>query len=352
VDRYSHVIRYASQTPWAIRLETLAMIREILYLRAHGHRFTAEEIDERIDAGPPRPRSVEPSAGVAIIPVHGIIGPRQSMFNNVSSGPGTGLDALTETVRLAAADPNISAMVLDVDSPGGTVDMLPETAQEIRKARQRKPVVAVANTMAASAAYWIASQGSELVVSPSGSIGSVGVYSIHDDISSRLEMEGVRTTVVSAGKYKVENSPFQPLSDDARSAIQQTVDDHYAMFVRDVARGRRTEVDSVRSGFGEGRMVTAQRAVRAGMADRVATLDDVVRGLVAPQRQSEPNAANVADSNVWVFEAGTLTTSELRAAEGFPLLEDELEIDEPARKPDAREIAAILIPDRKRPDDR
>ena len=134
--------------------------------------------------------------------------------------------------------------------------------------------------MAASAAYWIATAADEVVVSPSGQVGSIGVFAAHEDISKALEDEGVAVTLVSAGKFKTEGTPFQPLSSDARAKMQQMVDEFYGMFTNAVARNRDVATSTVKNGFGEGRMVLAQDAVSAGMADGVATLDQTLARLL------------------------------------------------------------------------
>ncbi|MCC7371633.1 MAG: S49 family peptidase, partial [Chloroflexi bacterium] len=131
----------------------------------------------------------------------------------------------------------------------------------------------------ASAAYWIASSADEIVVTPSGEVGSIGVFTAHEDISAALEAEGVTVTLISAGKYKTEGNPFEPLSEEARGAIQARVDDYYSMFVRAVARGRGVKPADVRGGFGQGRVVGADEAVRLGMADRVGTMAQTVERL-------------------------------------------------------------------------
>src|SRR5215467_6271108 len=130
------------------------------------------------------------------------------------------MDGIRARLEAAAANPDVSAIVLDVDSPGGTVAGTPETAAAVRRAAEVKPVVAVANSLAASAAYWIASQASSLVVGPSADVGSIGVISAHIDRSKMLEDMGLRVTVVSAGRYKAEGNPFAPLSDEAKANMQ------------------------------------------------------------------------------------------------------------------------------------
>ena len=180
---------------------------------------------------------------------------------------------------------------MDVDSPGGLIDLVPESAAEIRQLRETggKPIVAVANTQMASAAYWLASQAHEVVVSgvpgggSSGEAGSVGVYTLHRDMSGMAEQMGIKHTLISAGKYKVDGNPFEPLDDDALVFEQSVVDRYYKMFANDVAAGRGVEVSAseVSEGlaFGGGRVYDAERAVKAGLADKAATLSDTVARL-------------------------------------------------------------------------
>jgi capsid assembly protease len=153
-------------------------------------------------------------------------------------------------------------------------------SSEIYNSRGTKKIVAVANGMAAWAAYWIGTAADELWVTPSGQVGSIGVFAAHEDIPKALEEEGVKVTLVSAGKYKTEAMPYEPLSAEARASMQRMVDDFHTMFVAAVARNRGVATSTVKHGFGDGRMVLAQDAVRAGMADGVATLDQTLARLV------------------------------------------------------------------------
>jgi capsid assembly protease len=276
--RYEQVLAAAMEKPWAILPAKLALIAEVIALRISDRRFTDEEIDARIGAKPKR--SGTQTGSVQVIPVYGSIIPRGSSFNDVSGGQATSMEEFIQVLDQAAADSNVTSILLDIDSPGGQVDMLPEAAAAMRRARNQKPVVAVANTMAASAAYWLGSQASELVITPSGEVGSIGVFALHNDLSKQLEMVGITPTIIKAGKYKTELSPLQPLSEEAQAAAQANVDTYYNMFVRDVALGRGVPVNEVRGGFGEGRMVVAKEAVQKGMADRVDTFDNTLARLM------------------------------------------------------------------------
>ncbi len=274
MSKYPHIARAVAEIPWAIRPSVLAVIIEIVQRRADGVRLSEEEIAERIGAGP-RPKPGARAGDVAVIPIYGVLAPRAQMFAQTSSA-GTGVDELRAMFRTAMADPEVGSILFDVDSPGGQVDGIPEMAGEIRAARGQKPMLALANSDAASAAYWLATSADELWVTPSGQVGSVGVFSAHEDLSAQAEMEGVKTTLVSAGKYKVEGNPFEPLGEEARTELQSKVDEYYGMFVSDLARNRGTDMATVRKDYGEGRMLTAKRAVSAGMADRVATFDQAL----------------------------------------------------------------------------
>ena len=224
---------------------------------------------------------------VSVIPVYGVIEHRSDWIMETFGG--VSIEGLRASLRAAIADPSVLAIVLDIDSPGGTVAGMTELAAEVRAARGGgKPIVAVADTLAASAGYWLASQADELVVSPSGSVGSIGVYAIHQEASRMLDAEGITTTIISAGPHKSEGNEFEPLTDGARDDIQGRVDASYAQFLSDVAAGRRVPVDRVEADYGGGRVLTARKAYEAGMVDRVETLAQTVErlGSAAGRRRS------------------------------------------------------------------
>lgn len=316
--RYTHVLNAVAQTAWAILPETLETIKEIVAMRAEGMSFTQEEIRERIGADfeQPQPFLVAARGGgqarggaVAVLPMCGVLMPRATMMSQFSGG--TSLQEFGSMLREAVNNPDVGSILIDIDSPGGSTSLVAETAALVREANASKPVYAIANVMAASGAYWICSQARELIVSPSGMVGSIGVFTTHDDISAMAEKAGVKRTYISAGKKKVAGNPFEPLSDEARADIQAMVDDFYGLFVTDVASGRGVSPKDVRDGFGQGGVETAKKAVKAGMADRVATFEQtiarLVRGGGAPGARADtgisislegariPNAKEIAD---------------------------------------------------------
>lgn len=215
---------------------------------------------------------------IAVLPVYGVLAPRLDLVRAASGGTST--ERLRADLRTAVQDPQVSAIVLDIDSPGGVVTGVPELAADVYAARQHKPIIAVANHLAASAAYWIGSAASQLVVAPSGEVGSIGVLVAHEDHSARLAQAGVRVSLISAGRYKGEANPYAPLSDAAREHLQMRVDRLHEEFMGAVARHRGVTPARVQAEYGQGRTVMAADALVAGMVDRIATLDTVLAELL------------------------------------------------------------------------
>lgn len=222
---------------------------------------------------------------VRVLRLHGAIVPRGNMLSDMSGA--VSLERFQQVFREAAADRTVGAIVIDVDSPGGNVALVPETVQAIRAARSaERPIVAVANTMCASAAYWIATAADELVATPSATVGSIGVYMMHRDMSERMKQDGIAATFIYEGARKIEGHPFAPLDDAARAAFAAEVRETYNLFTADVAKSRGVPVSVVRADpeeadrhFGGGRAYGASRALSLGMIDRIATLDETISRL-------------------------------------------------------------------------
>ena len=270
---------------WAILPEKYEAIRAVLRLRASGGAVNREEIQAVMAARPQRETS---GGAVAVLPLFGTITQRADLMTEYSGGTST--ESYGRSFRAAMSDPGVKAVVMQVDSPGGSVYGVPELADLIHGSRGKKPIVAAVDSMAASAAYWIASAADEIVVTPSGEVGSIGVFAEHLDYSKFLEAEGVRPSLISAGKYKVEGNRYEPLGDEARAAIQKRVDEYYEMFASAVARNRGTRVSTVREGYGEGRVVGAREAIELRMADRIGTVGDAIKRADRLASRAKPNA--------------------------------------------------------------
>ncbi|MCI0547728.1 MAG: S49 family peptidase, partial [Candidatus Rokubacteria bacterium] len=120
--------------------------------------------------------------------------------------------------------------------------------------------------------------------SPSSYTGSIGVWTMHADLSKMLDEIGIKVSLISAGKYKVEGNWFEPLGEEARAALQVDVDDAYREFLGAVARHRGVTAAAVRNGYGEGRVLNAQRAKEAGLVDKIGPLTAVIGQLVGPPK--------------------------------------------------------------------
>jgi signal peptide peptidase SppA len=282
-------------TPWAILPDRLAVMSGVIARWSVGQDAPPEVMDKvRADAVAIEARRGDAAragnGAIAVLPFYGIAAQRTSAVDDISGSGLMSIDRFTQNFRAALADDSIGGILIDIDSPGGSVYGVMELANEIYQARSQKPVFAVANSLAASAAYWIASGASEFYVTPGGEVGSIGVFAAHQDLSKALEDKGVRTTLVSAGKYKTEGSPFGPLTDEARAAMQTRIDAYYGAFTRGVAKNRGVDVASVRDGMGEGRTLSAQAAKGENMVDGVATFDEVVRKLAKQVGQGKQAA--------------------------------------------------------------
>jgi len=229
------------------------------------------------------------SGSIAVLPIRGILSHRGFGGLLGMLFGGTQLDEFGKVFDMVIAEKGVGAVVLDIDSPGGSVMGMTEAAAKIRAGREVKHVVAVANCMALSGGYYLGSAASQLIVSPSGMVGSVGVYREHTDYSAAEEAAGIKTTFISAGEHKTEN--MEPLTDDSRAAIQSQVDTYYEQFVADVAKGRGTTARTVKDTYGKGRSITAANALSAGMVDRVATLEEVIR-VMSRSKTPRSDAAN------------------------------------------------------------
>lgn len=268
--KYPQIMGLVFNQPWAILPGMYTIMQELLLYRAAENRLTDEEIATRLDAAV-RPQQRHQGGGaVAVLPLQGVISQRMNMMADVSGGTST--EQFGAAFNAAMADPAVVGIVIDIDSPGGAVVGVQELWSTIMSARGQKPIVAMANSMAASAAYWIATAADEIIVTPGGDVGSIGVLTAHHDFSAKLEMDGERITVVSAGKKKADLNPFAPLSERGLSDLQGRADEIYSTFVSAVAQGRGKTPAVVRSGFGEGGMVAAKEAVSLGMADRIGTM--------------------------------------------------------------------------------
>ena len=271
-----------------------------------------------------RVRKYAVAGGVAIIPIVGALVNRGAWIG-ANSGM-VSYEGITAQLRDAAEDPEVHAVLLDIDSPGGEATGMFTVAEQVRRLGTSKPVTAFVNDMAASAAYGIASAANEIVVSPTSIVGSIGVVLTHLDRSGELEQKGVRATLIYAGKHKVDGNSFGPLSDTVQADLQTEVMKFYDQFVGLVARGR-TGITAQAIRATEARTFIGQDGIDRGLADRVASLDEVLANLstlvlgAAKTRKgfamSNPNPVVPQAENAGITEAAMSVAVDTARAEGL-----------------------------------
>lgn len=278
----SAVVSAIRSQPWAILPDYLAAI-EAITLRAldddvltklagDGHAAQVQHSLAAVAALGTRLDGAEMSMvrnGTAIVPLVGAVYPRSNMVS-ASSG-GTSLDSVMRDMRVAWASPDVERVVMLTDTPGGVVSGLGEAAETLRASP--KPLITFVTGMAASAGYWLGSQAGEIVLDRAAHVGSIGV------VASMSRQEAADANGRRSYEIVSSGAPFKrpdPSTDEGRAAIQRDVDAIEGVFIADVAAGRGVPEGVVREQFGKGAMVSAQEAVRVGMADRVGTLEGVL----------------------------------------------------------------------------
>ena len=335
--KYEHIVRAMCDSSWAIMPSKLQSIVEFIQMKVEGVDLSPEMIEkitenksivkaEILDASPVNGSA--PSMGgskVAVLPIHGTIAHRMNMMNSISGGVST--EALGRQFESLVEDPNVGTSILDIDSPGGAVSGVEELSSQIFAARDKVHIVASANSLAASAAYWLGSQAHEFVVTPSGEVGSIGVIAVHESVFRAKEEEGRDITVIKAGKFKADTSPLEPLSDEAQAFIQERLDERYDVFVSAVSQGRNVSKQTVINKFGEGRTVGAKSALSKGMVDGIETLDETIARFVGKPESFNEAVNPVVEKEVVTvgFDTNSLKEDARTYVEGLEARINELE---------------------------
>jgi signal peptide peptidase SppA len=250
------------QTPWAIRQADFTAMLDRLLSKTDGmdEMFGLVEEDAELD--------YEIEDGVAVLEISGVIGNKLPVWMQKYLGM-TSADRIAEAIERADADLSVSALVLSIDSPGGTVSGVPEIGQRI--AAMSKPVVAFTDNLMASAAYWIGSQATAIVATKSAIVGSIGVYLPAISYKKMYENAGVSVDLIKAGKYKGALYPGTDLTEEQRDDLQDGVDYVYRLFSGAVAERREVDPEVM-----QGQDFYADDAVANGLIDQLGTLDDAI----------------------------------------------------------------------------
>lgn len=263
--------------PWAITETALHTILEVAARENEAPEAVAAKLGRQLQNS----YNATERDGVAIIPVTGPLFRYANIFTAISGA--SSYELIARDFMSALENPQISSIILDIDSPGGEVNGVSELASMIFEARGTKPVIAYASGDAASGAYWIASAADEIVVSETSALGSIGVVGIYRGKSAKESTETVEI-VSSQSPHK----RLDPMSDDGRAKLQTRIDSMADVFVSTIARNRSVTADHVLEHYGGGDVMIGAHAVNAGLADRIGSLERLITELSSPKTQSPP----------------------------------------------------------------
>jgi len=268
MKRYERIAEAVFCRPWAILPQYHQTICRVVADRLSGglHLEFPDKDERRFND------DAYQMGNVAVIPVYGVMAKRMNMIMAFSGGTST--EIVGRDFEEALNDRTVEAIVLDIDSPGGTVDGSFTLAEKVYNARGQKPIVAFVNGMATSAAYLLASAADVIVGQRLGMVGSIGIYTTHVDYSQANEQEGIRVTYIYAGEYKVTANEDEALAQDGLEYLQGFVDRTYKDFVDDVARNRGLDAQAVVDT--KARVYLEDEALALGLIDTVGELPGAI----------------------------------------------------------------------------
>jgi len=316
-----------------------------------------------------RPAYRRTADGIAILSLEGQLTKGESSF-----GGGTSTVRVRRAIRQAAGDQAVKAIMLLIDSPGGTVAGTAELAADIAAANRTKPVHAHIEDLGASAAYWIGSQAARLTATPTSLVGSIGTVAVVEDSSGHMSKEGVVVHVICTGAYKGAFTPGAPVKPEHLEYLRGYVNDLNEHFLGGVATGRHLSLDAVRR-LADGRIRLAGAAKGLGLLDAVCGQDEAMQDLRSRLSAAQTTALTKEKSDMWnplqtgvpphaaskvepmppVAEetrhdvevvAEDLPAREPRAAIGAAPPQGAAAVDEPAREPPAEAPAPMPQSDR------
>lgn len=265
--RYPHILAALRSARWAVTPSTLQAIRDVLSSRLVMDRASrpAARADEDAPVSPLRPAPVLGAKRIGLVPVFGIIGKRLSELETMCGG--CDLDQVSAALSQAVADPANVAVILHLDSPGGTVTGVPELAAKIRELTKQKPIYAFTDGLCCSAAYWLAASCTGIFCTTSADLGSIGVYMALVDESAAWAQEGYRMVLIKAGEQKADGIAGLPITEEQVTRWQTEIDEVYRLFTTDVRSGRGSIEDSTM----QGQTFMGEAAVKVNLADSLVT---------------------------------------------------------------------------------
>jgi capsid assembly protease len=305
---HRRILEYLCCNHWAILPEVLQTILSI----AQGENESPEALAERLGRPLQNTRTVINREGVAVLPVSGPIFRYANVFTEISGA--TSVEILATDFRAALDDPDVRGIVLEIDSPGGQIAGISEFADQVANAG--KPTVAYISDLGASAAYWIASAADRVVIRDTAAAGSVGVVA-----TLRRDKKDDRIQIVSSQSPRKR---VDPETEDGRAVLQTVVDDIAAVFIASVAGFRGVDVEDVMRNFGQGGLIVGDKAVTAGLADDLGSLESVIAGLAGTSIVGGKTMRKIA-TEAAAQAAQPVITRESLAADNPALLAELLE---------------------------
>jgi len=275
------------QRPWALQANYLEKAYQVIARHEAGIKLNAEDIEAATGGRPAANRfgyALQVVDGQGIIPIQGVISRHAALVNDISGPRGTSVERIRNDLNAAVADPNVEEIVLDIDSPGGSVSGVDELADEIRAAAAIKPVYAYTDSLMASAAYWLGCAATAVYAQRTAEVGSIGVYCVVDDLSVRAHNLGIKVHLVKAGANKGEFVDGLPVSAESLSTLQEDVDQYYAFFTGAVSQNRRLSMAETLAAA-NGRSFLASAALSKGLIDGIRTRAE----MFAPKSAGRPN---------------------------------------------------------------
>lgn len=285
-----HIAGMVFGVPHYVSRQTMDSVKAVLIPRIQG---TIENTGTQLALNPDNTSAteqVQPAGGVAVIPVHGLLVPRRGQITQACTEL-TSYERIRSQLNAALNEPSISEIVLDINSGGGAAVGCKELADYIYQSRETKPITAIVNYSAYSAAYFIASACSKIIVSQTSGVGSIGVIMEHLDTSKLEEKMGLTFTTIFRGNNKNNGTQHEPLSEEALGMFQGMIDEMYETFTGSVAEYRglaQQAVIDTQAGlyFGPG-------AISAGLADEVSDPQSAINALAAKYKQPQQKTSSI-----------------------------------------------------------
>ena len=274
MSKFSHLSSLVFNRPLMVTqdyAETIAVVlSDRLDLDVEGLQIKSEAKDQR--------EASTTAKGIAVIPIIGSMSHRATGIEAMSGM--TSYATLQKQFDAAFNDPNVGSILMDIDSPGGSVAGAFDFRDYLMSKKGTKPVYALARDAMCSAAYLIGSTADKVYATQTARVGSIGVVAMHTDASGKMEKDGIKPTFISAGKFKTAGNPYEKLEGEKLKYLQDSVDESYDMFINAVADARGIDKKVIRDT--EARVYGGKKAVEIGLADGIRTYESVLAEMSAP----------------------------------------------------------------------